>query len=112
MIYTFYLVQDGKIRLSFLDTEFDLSSAKTYWMVGVHDVNGGSITDLKLSHDEIFLISTGMDGNIFVFKLVPADEIDNYIQQEKATLPKNGKVTFPNLLLTQKSLYITPLLVY
>ena len=41
---------------------------KSFWSFSVHDNHYGHVTHVCSSHDDKFVISSGNDGNIFVFK--------------------------------------------
>jgi hypothetical protein len=61
---------------------------RNHWTLGIHDVTCGAICDMKLSHDELFLITVGNDGNVFVFSLVAQEELERTLAGKKAEIPK------------------------
>nr|KAG5698648.1 hypothetical protein BaRGS_003162 [Batillaria attramentaria] len=83
----FFGMQNGRIRLQFLEVEFDLASPSFYWTIAAHDVTNGAITGMELSHDESFLMTVGDDGNFFIFSLLPITQLLEEIKEHKAKLP-------------------------
>ncbi|XP_025086571.1 cilia- and flagella-associated protein 44-like isoform X2 [Pomacea canaliculata] len=83
----FYGFQDGHIRVVFLEGEFDLTSQDCFCVVSAHDMTTGAITGIELSHDEMFLLTIGADGNFFVFSIVPLDQLKEEIKANRAKLP-------------------------
>ncbi|KAK7098838.1 cilia- and flagella-associated protein 44-like isoform X1 [Littorina saxatilis] len=83
----FFGMQDGRIRLQFLESEFDLATERFHWSIGAHDVTHGPITGMKLSHDESFLITVGEDGNFFIFSLVPIEQLMDDMAAKGAKIP-------------------------
>ncbi|XP_070199865.1 cilia- and flagella-associated protein 44-like isoform X3 [Littorina saxatilis] len=83
----FFGMQDGRIRLQFLESEFDLATERFHWSIGAHDVTHGPITGMKLSHDESFLITVGEDGIFFIFNLVPIEQLMDDMAAKGAKIP-------------------------
>lgn len=59
-----------------------LDNLNSYWSVPVHDNMYGAVSDVSISYDNKFLISTGNDGNMFVYTFLDEKELniwrDNY----------------------------------
>lgn len=76
----------------FLEGEFDLTSQDCFCVVSAHDMTTGAITGIELSHDEMFLLTIGADGNFFVFSIVPLDQLKEEIKANRAKLPSGQKL--------------------
>ncbi|TSK98448.1 Cilia- and flagella-associated protein 44 [Bagarius yarrelli] len=78
-------MQDGSIRAYPLESEeLQPEHMEAYWALGVHDGQYGSLRQLRVSHDDRFVLSTGADGNIFSFRLLEKEEMDEALQRGHA----------------------------
>ena len=84
--------QDGKRKHIPTSSQADLSSMGAFWMLNVHDNNYGQITDVKMSADDLYLFSTGSDGNMFVFEVMTQQKIEESQAVARAKIP-SAKVT-------------------
>ena len=80
-------MQNGQIRIQNLIHSYDISELGPYWCLGMHDNVYGNITGLLQSYDETMLISTGNDGNFFLFTYMEKEQMDKKIEENKAKLP-------------------------
>ncbi|XP_053530993.1 cilia- and flagella-associated protein 44 isoform X1 [Ictalurus punctatus] len=81
-------MQDGSIRAYPLESgELHPVHMQAYWALGVHDSQYGSLRQLRVSHDSRFVLSTGADGNIFSFRLLEMEEMENALQRGHAKVP-------------------------
>ncbi|XP_007516403.1 cilia- and flagella-associated protein 44 [Erinaceus europaeus] len=78
-------MQNGAIRVYILqDNNFLLSGLEDYWHLNVHDNDYGCIKAISTSFDDRFFVTTGGDGNIFVFSIFSEFELK---KQVKARVP-------------------------
>ncbi|XP_037601374.1 cilia- and flagella-associated protein 44 isoform X2 [Cebus imitator] len=69
-IMMFCGMKNGAIRVYVLDeNDPSLTSLVNYWHFNMHDNNYGCIKSIASSFDDRFLVTTGGDGNIFVFNI-------------------------------------------
>ncbi|XP_032154947.1 cilia- and flagella-associated protein 44 isoform X4 [Sapajus apella] len=69
-IMMFCGMKNGAIRVYVLDeNDPSLTSLVNYWHLNMHDNNYGCIKSIASSFDDRFLVTTGGDGNIFVFNI-------------------------------------------
>lgn len=78
-------LRNGAIRVYVLSQNDSLlTTLESYWHFTVHDNNYGCITNICASFDDHFLVTTGTDGNIFVFTIFSLFELKESI---KAKVP-------------------------
>lgn len=65
----------------------NLSSMQGFWVLSVHDNQYGHIQNIRSSYDDQFVLTTGEDGNIFVFSLLPQEDINKAIENRRAKVP-------------------------
>ncbi|KAK3541496.1 hypothetical protein QTP86_027240, partial [Hemibagrus guttatus] len=81
-------MQDGSIRAYPLESgELQPVHMQAYWALGVHDGQYGSLRQLRVSHDSRFVLSTGADGNIFSFRLLEMEEMEEALRRGHAKVP-------------------------
>ncbi|KAB5533238.1 hypothetical protein PHYPO_G00129510 [Pangasianodon hypophthalmus] len=81
-------MQDGSIRVYPLESgDLQPVHMQAYWALGVHDSQYGSLRQLRVSHDGRFVLSTGADGNIFSFRLLEMEEMEEALQRGHAKVP-------------------------
>ncbi|XP_064230686.1 cilia- and flagella-associated protein 44 [Aotus nancymaae] len=69
-IMMFCGMKNGAIRVYVLnENDPSLTSLVNYWHFNMHDNNYGCIKSIASSFDDRFLVTTGGDGNIFVFNI-------------------------------------------
>ena len=71
---------DGRVRVYQLKeptySEADLAiGLESHHTLSMHDCQTGAINKLQLSVDGKFLVSCGLDGNIFSYEVVPPEEV-------------------------------------
>ncbi|XP_037548007.1 cilia- and flagella-associated protein 44 [Nematolebias whitei] len=78
-------MSSGSIRVYPLQPgDHGLTSMQACWSLSVHDNQYGRLRHVRFSHDELFVLTAGDDGNIFSFSLLPPEELQK--------LPKKAKV--------------------
>ncbi|KAJ8413174.1 hypothetical protein AAFF_G00091700 [Aldrovandia affinis] len=78
----------GKIRVYPLQTpDPNLSSLDAFWALSVHDNQKGHLRNVRCSYDDQFVLTTGEDGNIFVFSLVSQEELTRVVEPSHAKIP-------------------------
>ncbi|KAK6486478.1 cilia- and flagella-associated protein 44-like [Huso huso] len=81
-------MQSGKVRVYTVQTnDPNLSSMQGFWVLSVHDNQYGHIQNIRSSYDDQFVLTTGEDGNIFVFSLLPQEDINKAIENRRAKVP-------------------------
>lgn len=79
-------MSSGSIRVYPLQPgDLGLISMQAYWALSVHDNQYGRLRHVRFSHDELFVLTAGDDGNIFSFSLLPPEELQKL--PKKAELP-------------------------
>ena len=74
------VLSDGRVRVYQLKeptySEADLAiGLESHHTLSMHDCQTGAINKLQLSVDGKFLVSCGLDGNIFSYEVVPPEEV-------------------------------------
>lgn len=87
-------MQNGQVRIQNLIHTYDISELGPYWCLSMHDNFYGHITGLMQSYDETMLISTGADGNFFLYSYMDQAQLDKKIAENKAKLP-SARVSRP-----------------
>ncbi|XP_041088697.1 cilia- and flagella-associated protein 44 isoform X2 [Polyodon spathula] len=81
-------MQSGKVRVYTVQTnDPNLSSMQGFWVLSVHDNQYGHIQNIRSSYDDQFVLTSGEDGNIFVFSLLPQEDISKAIENRRAKVP-------------------------
>ncbi|XP_046733325.1 cilia- and flagella-associated protein 44 isoform X1 [Silurus meridionalis] len=81
-------MQDGSIRAYPLESkDLQPDHMQAYFTLSVHDSQFGSLRELRFSHDGHFVLSTGADGNIFSFRLLEMQEMEEALQRGHAKVP-------------------------
>nr|XP_006000125.2 PREDICTED: cilia- and flagella-associated protein 44 [Latimeria chalumnae] len=62
-----------------------------YWELNSHDNNYGCINGICTSYDDQFIVTCGADSNIFVFSVMPEEDIEEALKAKKATVPSPRK---------------------
>ncbi|KAJ8279356.1 hypothetical protein COCON_G00064220 [Conger conger] len=69
--------------------EPSMMSLDAFWALSVHDNQNGHLCSVRCSYDDQYVLTTGEDGNIFVFSLLTQEEL------AKALGPSHAKVPSP-----------------
>ncbi|XP_045922375.1 cilia- and flagella-associated protein 44 isoform X1 [Micropterus dolomieu] len=77
-----------------------LTSMQAYWALSVHDNQYGHLRHIRCSHDDLFVLTAGDDGNIFSFSLLPPEELQKGLQRKRAEVP-SPRVGIENEALAQ-----------
>uniref|UniRef100_A0A8C7N0F8 Cilia- and flagella-associated protein 44 n=1 Tax=Oncorhynchus kisutch TaxID=8019 RepID=A0A8C7N0F8_ONCKI len=81
-------MQSGSVRAYPLQPpDFHLTSMQAFWALSVHDNQYGQLRQLRCSFDDQFVLTTGEDGNIFSFSLLPQEDLFKVLQRSKAKVP-------------------------
>lgn len=81
-------MQSGSVRAYPLQPpDFHLTSMQAFWALSVHDNQYGQLRQLRCSFDDQFVLTTGEDGNIFSFSLLPQEDLLKALQCSKAKVP-------------------------
>uniref|UniRef100_A0A673VPT0 Cilia- and flagella-associated protein 44 n=1 Tax=Salmo trutta TaxID=8032 RepID=A0A673VPT0_SALTR len=81
-------MQSGSVRAYPLQpSDFHLTSMQAFWALSVHDNQYGQLRQLRCSFDDQFVLTTGEDGNIFSFSLLPQEDLLKALQRSKAKVP-------------------------
>ncbi|KAM3873982.1 cilia- and flagella-associated protein 44 [Diretmus argenteus] len=81
-------MQSGSIRAYPLQpSDPDLSSMRAYWALSVHDNHYGHLCHIRCSHDDQFVLTAGEDGNIFSFSLLPPEDLQEDMRNQRARVP-------------------------
>ena len=87
-------MEDGKIRVQVLndsinaEARISFDDLNKYWMLPMHDIDQGSLSALIPSVNGKFLLSSGMDGNLYVFTFLPPDELEEAMAPAKLPSPR------------------------
>ncbi|XP_036303112.1 cilia- and flagella-associated protein 44 [Pipistrellus kuhlii] len=88
--FMFCGLHNGAIRVYVLSQNDSLlTTLESYWHFTVHDNNYGCITNICASFDDHFLVTTGADGNIFVFTIFSLFELRESVKA-KVPSPRFG----------------------
>ncbi|XP_067108345.1 LOW QUALITY PROTEIN: cilia- and flagella-associated protein 44 [Osmerus mordax] len=81
-------MHSGRVRAYPLQpSDAHLTSMHAFWALGVHDNQYGHVRQLRCSYDDQFVLTTGEDGNIFSFSLLPQEELLTALQRSRARVP-------------------------
>uniref|UniRef100_A0A8D0ARD3 Cilia- and flagella-associated protein 44 n=1 Tax=Sander lucioperca TaxID=283035 RepID=A0A8D0ARD3_SANLU len=81
-------MHSGSIRVFPLQpADHSLTSMQAYWALSVHDNQYGPLRHIRCSHDDLFVLTVGDDGNIFSFSLLPPEELQKGLQRTRARVP-------------------------
>ncbi|XP_018428354.1 PREDICTED: cilia- and flagella-associated protein 44 [Nanorana parkeri] len=81
-------MKDGAVRVYPLQPNDPLlTSIGSYWSLGVHDNQYGSIQAISASYDNQYLVTCGADGNIFTFSILSMEDIERDLKVKKAKVP-------------------------
>ncbi|KAM9320405.1 cilia- and flagella-associated protein 44 [Gastrophryne carolinensis] len=81
-------MQDGAVRVYPLQPNDPLlSSMGSYWSLGVHDNQYGTVQALSSSFDNQYLVTCGGDANIFTFSILSMEDIERDLKAKKAKVP-------------------------
>uniref|UniRef100_W5M594 Cilia and flagella associated protein 44 n=1 Tax=Lepisosteus oculatus TaxID=7918 RepID=W5M594_LEPOC len=58
-----------------------------FWALSVHDNQYGALRRVRCSHDDQFVLTAGEDGNIFVFSLLPQEDLHRALEKKRAKVP-------------------------
>ncbi|XP_033502384.2 cilia- and flagella-associated protein 44 isoform X1 [Epinephelus lanceolatus] len=67
--------------------DHSLTSMQAYWALSVHDNQYGHLRHICCSHDDLFVLTAGDDGNVFSFSVLPPEELQNGLQKRRAKIP-------------------------
>ena len=87
-------MEDGKIRIQVLNDSFNADSRISfddlgkYWVLPMHDIDQGALSAMTPSINGKFLLSGGMDGNLYVFTFLPPDELEEAMAPAKLPSPR------------------------
>ncbi|KAJ0057635.1 hypothetical protein NL108_011577, partial [Boleophthalmus pectinirostris] len=70
--------------------DHNLESMHHYWNLSIHDNTYGALRHLRVSHDELFVLTAGDDGNIFSFSLLPPEKRPQHVPHTKVPSPQTG----------------------
>ncbi|XP_028296813.1 cilia- and flagella-associated protein 44-like isoform X2 [Gouania willdenowi] len=94
-------MHSGSIRVYPLQTgDLSLTSMQSYWVLSLHDNQNGQLYHIRCSHDDLFVLTAGDDGNIFSFTRRPPEELQSSLQRKAAMIPS------PSVGLESKSLVL------
>ncbi|KAF1377233.1 hypothetical protein PFLUV_G00198560 [Perca fluviatilis] len=94
-------MHSGSIRVFPLQpADHSLTSMQAYWALSVHDNQYGPLRHIRCSHDDLFVLTVGDDGNIFSFSLLPPEELQKGLQRTRARVP-SPRVGLENEALAQ-----------
>ncbi|XP_039856211.1 cilia- and flagella-associated protein 44 isoform X2 [Simochromis diagramma] len=86
-------MNSGSIRIYPLQPgDHSLTSMQAYWTLSVHDNQYGHLRHIRCSHDDLFVLTAGDDGNIFSYSLLPPEEMQQSLQRKRAKIP-SPKIT-------------------
>ncbi|XP_031440333.1 cilia- and flagella-associated protein 44 [Clupea harengus] len=81
-------MHSGRIRVYPVESgDHHLTSMQAFWSLSVHDNQYGHVQQVRCSYDDQFVLTTGQDGNIFSFSLLPQQELQEALKQVKAKVP-------------------------
>ncbi|XP_077335811.1 cilia- and flagella-associated protein 44 isoform X3 [Lithobates pipiens] len=81
-------MKDGAVRVYPLQPNDPLlTSIGSYWSLGVHDNQYGSMQAISSSYDDQYLVTCGADGNIFTFSILSMEDIERDLKVKKAKVP-------------------------
>ncbi|XP_072902159.1 cilia- and flagella-associated protein 44 isoform X2 [Hemitrygon akajei] len=81
-------MEDGALRVYPLKpNDYKLKSMQGFWSLNVHDNDYGHINQICISHNEQFLLTCGADSNIFVFAILPQEELGQLMRGKRALVP-------------------------
>ncbi|XP_047426661.1 cilia- and flagella-associated protein 44-like [Mugil cephalus] len=81
-------LQSGSIRVYPLQPgDHGLKSMQAFWALNVHDNHYGPLRHTVCSHDDLFVLTAGDDGNIFSFSMLPPEELQKSLQRKQAKVP-------------------------
>ncbi|KAK7895699.1 hypothetical protein WMY93_021024 [Mugilogobius chulae] len=84
-------MSSGSLRVYPLSPEdYSLESMQHYWTLSIHDNNYGPLRHLRVSYDDLFVLTAGDDGNIFSFSLLPPEDIPQPSVRAKLPSPMVG----------------------
>ncbi|XP_030833850.1 cilia- and flagella-associated protein 44 isoform X2 [Strongylocentrotus purpuratus] len=90
-----FVVQDNDPKNAekrpFTSSQADLSKLGPYWMLNVHDNNYGSISTIETSFDDKCVVSSGGDGNLFIFEMMSDEKIEEAKAVARAKIPSARK---------------------
>ncbi|XP_041471026.1 cilia- and flagella-associated protein 44-like [Lytechinus variegatus] len=75
----------------FTSSQADLSKLGPYWMLNVHDNNYGRVSTIRTSFDDKFVVSSGGDGNLFIFEMMSDEKIEEAKAVARAKIPSARK---------------------
>ncbi|XP_006628047.3 cilia- and flagella-associated protein 44 isoform X2 [Lepisosteus oculatus] len=81
-------MQSGQVRVYPLQPDSPvLTSMQGFWALSVHDNQYGALRRVRCSHDDQFVLTAGEDGNIFVFSLLPQEDLHRALEKKRAKVP-------------------------
>ncbi|MBN3326680.1 CFA44 protein, partial [Atractosteus spatula] len=81
-------MQSGQVRVYPLQPDSPvLPSMQGFWALSVHDNQYGALRRVCCSHDDQFVLTAGEDGNIFVFSLLPQEDLHRALEKKRAKVP-------------------------
>ncbi|XP_028297832.1 cilia- and flagella-associated protein 44-like isoform X4 [Gouania willdenowi] len=81
-------MHSGSIRVYPLQPgDLSLTSMQSYWVLSLHDNQNGQLHHIRCSHDDLFVLTAGDDGNIFSFTRRPPEELQSSLQRKAAMIP-------------------------
>ncbi|XP_029941450.1 cilia- and flagella-associated protein 44 [Salarias fasciatus] len=81
-------MHSGAIRVYPLEPgDHRLASMQSYWSLNIHDNHYGHLRHVRCSHDDLFVLTAGDDGNVFSFSLLPPEELQASLQRRRAKVP-------------------------
>lgn len=59
---------NGSVRIHGLIGAYNLSDLSHFWGINMHDNNYGAVTCMASTFDDKYVLSGGMDGNLFLYQ--------------------------------------------
>jgi len=88
--------QNGVVRSYVLSSRKDFGLLGPYGTRWVHDRQYGDISKVAYSYDDRYLLSVGLDGNVFVFKTAETVRLMLGKNQPPVELPAGDTVSNAN----------------
>ncbi|XP_069562406.1 cilia- and flagella-associated protein 44 [Brachyistius frenatus] len=91
-------MHSGSIRVYPLQPgDHSLTSMQAYWALSMHDNYYGHLRHIRCSHDDLFVLTAGDDGNIFSFSMLPPEEEQLQKSLQKSLQKKRAEVASPRV---------------
>ena len=80
--YLVFGLSNGSIHVQNMKSS-TLDTLNSYWCVNAHDNIYGSVSGIMVSFDNKFLVTTGNDGNLFVYTFIDEKELNEKLDSFK-----------------------------